>query len=87
MIQLIWAMTENQLIGKNNRIPWHIKEDLLYYKNCTAGKTVLMGENTYYSLRDTIRIGLYPMGKFMWHPLIYLLNLRMQRLFLMQTNF
>ena len=29
MINLIWAMTSNRLIGKNNKIPWHVKEDLL----------------------------------------------------------
>ena len=51
MISLIWAMDENNLIGNGNKIPWHVKEDLLYYKECTNGKAVLMGENTYYSLK------------------------------------
>lgn len=63
MIQLIWAMTENQLIGKDNKIPWHIKEDLLYYKEHTAGKTVLMGENTYYSLKGYYKTRPLPYGK------------------------
>ena len=30
MINLIWAMTKNHLIGKGNLMPWHIKEDLVY---------------------------------------------------------
>lgn len=51
MINLIWAMDEGNVIGLNNRIPWHIKEDLLYYKSKTNGKDVLMGYNTYISLK------------------------------------
>ena len=51
MISLIWAMTKDHLIGKDNKIPWHIKEDLLYYKEKTNNQIVLMGENTYYSLK------------------------------------
>lgn len=63
MIQLIWAMTEDGVIGKNNRIPWHIKEDLLYYKRLTAGKTVLMGESTYFSLKGYYKNRPLPYGK------------------------
>ena len=33
MIKLIWAMDESHLIGDGDKIPWHIKEDLLYYKS------------------------------------------------------
>ncbi len=51
MINLIWAMDENWLIGKDNKIPWHIKEDLLYFKSKTNDKEVLMGYNTYISLK------------------------------------
>lgn len=63
MIRLIWAMTKNRIIGLNNRIPWHIKEDLVYYKNKTKGKTVLMGENTYYSLKGYYKDRNLPYGK------------------------
>lgn len=35
MISMIWAMDESNLIGKDNKMPWHIKEDLIYYKNTT----------------------------------------------------
>ena len=51
MISLIWAMDINCLIGIDDRLPWHFKEDLLYYKEKTAGKTVLMGDKTYFSLK------------------------------------
>ncbi|MCR5786702.1 MAG: dihydrofolate reductase [Acholeplasmatales bacterium] len=50
MIKMIWAMDESCLIGANNKMPWHIKEDLIYYKNKTKDSAVLMGYNTYLSL-------------------------------------
>lgn len=63
MINLIWAMSETWLIGKDNKIPWHVKEDLLYYKEKTKGQTVLMGENTYYSLKGYYKDRPLPYGK------------------------
>ena len=62
MINLIWAMTKVNLIGKGNLMPWHIKEDLVYYKNKTAGKTVVMGEETYYSLKGYYKTRPLPYG-------------------------
>ena len=50
MISMIWAMDEDNLIGANNKMPWHIKEDLLYYKEKTKDKIVVMGYNTYISM-------------------------------------
>lgn len=63
MINLIWAMTEDHLIGDGNKMPWHIKEDLIYYKEHTAGKVVLMGEATYYSLKGYYKNRQLPYGK------------------------
>ena len=60
---MIWAMDEDFLIGKDDRIPWHIKEDLLYYKSKTKGQTVLMGEATYYSLKGYYKTKPLPYGK------------------------
>lgn len=37
-------------IGKDNKLPWHIKQDLQYFKNKTLNKTIIMGSNTYFSL-------------------------------------
>ncbi len=62
MIHLIWAMTKNHVIGLQNKMPWHIKEDLIYYKEHTAGKTVVMGENTYYSLKGYYKSKPLPYG-------------------------
>lgn len=63
MINLIWAMDKNQLVGDGDRIPWHIKEDLLYYKSKTNGKVVLMGDTTYYSLKSYYKTKPLPYGK------------------------
>lgn len=63
MIKLIWAMDKNNLIGKDNKIPWHIKDDLLYFKKKTAGQTVLMGLNTYYSLKGYYKSKPLPYGQ------------------------
>ena len=63
MINMIWAMDEDFLIGKDDQIPWHIKEDLLYYKSKTKGQTVLMGEATYYSLKGYYKPKPLPYGK------------------------
>lgn len=50
MINLIVAIGKNNLIGKDNTLPWHYKEDLQYFKQTTMNKTVVMGENTFYSI-------------------------------------
>ncbi len=63
MIKLIWAMNEDNLIGKDDKIPWHIKEDLLYYKSKTKNQTVLMGDVTYYSLKSYYKDRPLPYGK------------------------
>lgn len=51
MINLIWAMDKNWLIGKGNLLPWHYKKDLQFFKEKTHGETVLMGDMTYDSLK------------------------------------
>jgi len=63
MINMIWAMDKNNLIGDGNRIPWHVKEDLVYYKNKTKGQTVLMGDATYFSLKSYYKTKPLPYGK------------------------
>ena len=63
MINLIWAMDENNLVRNGDKIPWHIKEDLLYYKSKTKGKVVLMGDTTYFSLKGYYKDKPLPYGK------------------------
>lgn len=50
MISMIFAMDKNNLIGKGNSLPWHYSLDLKYFKETTLNHTVIMGENTFYSL-------------------------------------
>lgn len=50
MISLIWAMDKNGLIGNDNKLPWHYKEDLLYFRNTIKNHKVVMGRKTYESI-------------------------------------
>ncbi|MBU2864236.1 dihydrofolate reductase [Reinekea forsetii] len=49
-ISLIWAMSENNVIGRDNKLPWHLPNDLKYFKRLTTGKPVIMGRKTYESI-------------------------------------
>lgn len=50
MISLIWAMDKNNLIGKNNELPWHYKEDLKYFRETIKNHAVLVGDKTHESI-------------------------------------
>lgn len=49
-ISIIVAMDEKRGIGKENRIPWHIKEDLIKLKDLTRDHVVILGRKTYDSM-------------------------------------
>jgi len=49
-IALIVASAENNVIGKENQLPWRLSEDLKYFKRTTMGKPVVMGRLTYDSI-------------------------------------
>lgn len=49
-VALIWAMSRNGVIGRNNALPWHLPEDLRYFKRVTFGKPVIMGRKTWESI-------------------------------------
>ena len=49
-IIIIVAVSKNNVIGKNNKIPWYIKEDLIRFKKLTSNHTVIMGRKTFLSL-------------------------------------
>ncbi len=49
-ISLIFAMSENRVIGRNNKLPWYLPNDLKYFKQVTMGKPVIMGRKTYESI-------------------------------------
>ena len=50
LISLVVAASENNAIGKNNNLLWHLPNDLKYLKNITWGMPVLMGRKTFDSL-------------------------------------
>ncbi len=47
---LIVAASDKLEIGKDNKIPWHISEDLKLFKRITSGNIVIMGRKTYESI-------------------------------------
>lgn len=49
-LSLIVAASENDVIGRSNALPWHLPDDLAYFRTLTKGKTVLMGRKTYESI-------------------------------------
>ncbi len=50
MLSIIVATDQNNLIGKDNDMPWHIPADLKRFKAITTGHTIVMGRKTYDSL-------------------------------------
>ena len=49
-LSLIVAMDNNRLIGVDNGLPWHLPEDLAFFKRTTMGKPILMGRKTHQSI-------------------------------------
>jgi len=50
ILSMIVATTDNNIIGKNNTMPWHLPADLAYFKKVTLGKPIIMGRKTYESI-------------------------------------
>lgn len=50
VLSVIVAAAENGVIGRNNALPWHLPEDLRYFKRVTMGKPIVMGRKTYESI-------------------------------------
>jgi dihydrofolate reductase len=49
MLSIIAAVAQNNIIGKNNKLVWHMPADLRYFKNTTMGHTMIMGRKTFES--------------------------------------
>lgn len=49
-ITLIAAVAANGIIGRDNRLPWHLPEDLKHFKALTMGHPMIMGRKTWESL-------------------------------------
>jgi dihydrofolate reductase len=49
-LSLIVATAHNNVIGRNNELPWHLPQDLKYFKSHTLGKPIIMGRKTFESI-------------------------------------
>ena len=50
IISAVVAMNSSLLIGKDNDLPWKLKDDLEHFKAYTLGKPIIMGRKTYESI-------------------------------------
>lgn len=48
-LSLIWAMSENRIIGRDNGLPWHLPADLKRFRSITSGHAIVMGRRTFES--------------------------------------
>ena len=53
-VSLVVAASENNAIGKNNQLLWHLPNDLKFFKNITWGMVVVMGRKTYESVNKPL---------------------------------
>lgn len=54
-LSIIAAVAQNLCIGKDNKLPWNIPEDLAHFKEMTKGKVVIMGQRTFESILSYIK--------------------------------
>lgn len=54
-IRMIWAQSEDGVIGDGDRMPWHIPEDLARFREVTMDAPVIMGRRTWDSLPERFR--------------------------------
>ncbi|MGZ5191467.1 MAG: dihydrofolate reductase, partial [Flavisolibacter sp.] len=47
ILSLLVATDEKNVIGKDNKLPWHLPNDLKYFKNLTWAMPILMGRKTF----------------------------------------
>ena len=49
-LAVIVAVADNGVIGRDNSLPWHLPEDLRYFRRITMGKPIVMGRRTFESI-------------------------------------
>ena len=49
-VSIIVAKSQNNVIGNDGQLPWHLTEDLKKFKSITMGKPMIMGRNTFESI-------------------------------------
>jgi dihydrofolate reductase len=70
MLSHIVAASENNIIGIKNGLPWKLPNDFKYFKNKTWSMPVIMGRNTFESMKKDLpgRINIVVTKKTDWHP-------------------
>ena len=53
-VSIIVALSENNVIGINNKLPWKLSDDLKNFKKITMGHTIIMGRMTFESIGKTL---------------------------------
>ncbi len=46
-LSLIWAMTRNRVIGRDNALPWRLPDEMRHFMRTTLGHTVIMGRRNF----------------------------------------
>ncbi len=54
-ISMIVAVSQNQVIGKNNKLAWNLPDDMSYFSNMTQGHSVIMGRKNWESIPKKYR--------------------------------
>ena len=49
-IAIVAELARNRIIGRGNRLPWHLPDDLRHFKRLTLGRAIIMGRRTWESL-------------------------------------
>ncbi|MBU6487767.1 MAG: dihydrofolate reductase [Burkholderiales bacterium] len=49
-LTILVARARNGVIGRNNQLPWHLPEDLAFFKRATMGAPIIMGRKTHESI-------------------------------------
>src|SRR5690606_3500498 len=55
IITLVVAAAKNNAIGKDNKLLWHLPNDMKYFKNVTWGMPVVMGRKTFEALGEPLK--------------------------------
>jgi dihydrofolate reductase len=53
-LSIIAAMTDDGVIGRDNKLPWHLSDDLKRFKEITMGHPIIMGRKTFDSLKNPL---------------------------------
>ena len=63
-------MSENRVIGRNNKLPWRLPADMKHFKRLTMGKPVVMGRKTFESIGGPLsgRTNIVVTRNMQYHP-------------------